>query len=396
VTASQRWFVLAIFVLSSTINYLDRQTLATVAPVLRGELRLSNAEYGWIVAAFSITYAICAPLAGLLIDRIGLHRGISLAVGLWSAAALATGWVRSFEGLLVCRAMLGVAEAGGIPAAGKAIGHYLRPAERALGNSLNQAGVSLGLILAPPIATWLTVQYNWRVAFMAAGALGLLWIPLWRAVGGWKGSPPKPSGDLSPDSNGAVLLRDHRLWAFALANALSMIPYSLWTNWTTLHLVDVNKLSFVRAAWYAWLPPLFGALGGLAGGALSFRAMNAGMDAITARTRVCLLAAAVGLVTALIPWAPSAPLAAAGISISFFAVAAFSVNMYSMPLDAFPADRAAFAVSLLVSAYGAMQALTSPMVGAIIDRWGYAPVCAVAAVAPLAAVGILKGTEARR
>src|SRR4029077_7107163 len=77
VTPSQRWFVLSIFVLSSTINYLDRQTLATVAPVLRGELPLPNEEYGWIVAAFSITYAICAPLAGLLIDRIGLHRGIS-------------------------------------------------------------------------------------------------------------------------------------------------------------------------------------------------------------------------------------------------------------------------------------------------------------------------------
>src|SRR5947208_11448483 len=175
-----------------------------------------------------------------------------------------------------------------------------------------------------------------------------------------------------------------------------MIPYSLWTNWTTLHLVDVNRLSFVRAAWYAWLPPVFGALGGVAGGALSFRAIGAGTDAIAARIRVCLLAAVACLITAAIPWAPAAILAAAGISVSFFAVAAFSVNMYSMPLDVFPADRAAFAVSLLVSAYGAMQAVTSPIVGAIIDRWGYTPVCMVAAVMPLAAVAILKGTEPRR
>ena len=388
-TASNRWFLLSIFVLSSTINYLDRQTIATVAPVLRAELRLSNAEYGWIVAAFSITYAICAPFAGLLIDRVGLHRGIALAVGLWSTAALSTGWVRSFAGLLLCRAMLGAAEAGGIPAAGKAIQQYLRPAERALGNSLNQAGVSLGLILAPPVATWLTVQYGWRTAFMATGALGFLWIPLWRVVGGGGTAGPKATAPAS-------LLGDRRLWMFALANALSMIPYSLWTNWTTLHLVDVNRLSFVRAAWYAWLPPVFGALGGVTGGALSFRSMNAGADAITARTRVCLLAAALCLVTAAIPWAPTAVLAAAGISISFFAVAAFSVNMYSMPLDVFAADRAAFAVSLLVSAYGAMQAVTSPVVGAVIDRWGYTPVCLVAAVMPLAAVAILKGTESRR
>jgi ACS family hexuronate transporter-like MFS transporter len=392
VNKSHRWLVLSVFVLSSTINYLDRQTLATLAPVLRADLHLSNAEYGWIVSAFSITYAACAPFAGLLIDRIGLDRGITLSIGLWSLAGLSTGWVRGFGGLLLCRAALGVAEAGGIPAAGKAIQRYLRPPERALGNSLNQVGVSLGLILAPPVATWLAVQYNWRTAFMATAGLGFLWIPLWRAVSD-RHIPYKPG---SAGSGSTGILRDRRLWGFALANALSMIPYSLWTNWTTLHLVDVNHLSFVRAAWFAWLPPLFGALGGLAGGALSFRWMSAGIEAVAARTRVCTLAAAGCLVTAAIPWAPDAAFAAAGISLSFFSVAAFSVNMYSLPLDVFPADRAAFAVSLLVSAYGAMQAVTSPALGAIVDRYGYTPICLGASVMPLAAVALLKWTESRR
>jgi ACS family hexuronate transporter-like MFS transporter len=389
VKPSHRWLVLSVFVLSSTVNYLDRQTLATLAPVLRSELRLSNTEYGWIVSAFSITYAACAPFAGLLIDRIGLYRGITLAIGMWSLAGICTGWVRGFGDLLLCRAMLGVAEAGGIPAAGKAIQQYLHPSERALGNSLNQGGVSLGLILAPPVATWLAVQYGWRAAFMATAALGFLWIPLWRAVG--DAALPAP-----PKGLGVSLLRDRRLWVFALANALSMIPYSLWTNWTTLHLVDVNRLSFVRAAWFAWLPPLFGALGGVAGGSLSFRWMNAGMGALTARTSVCLLAAIACLSTAVIPWAPSAGFAIAGISLSFFSVAAFSVNMYSMPLDVFPADRAAFAVSLLVSAYGAMQAVTSPILGAVVDRYGYTPVCVTASIMPLVAVAILKWTESRQ
>ena len=380
--------MLSVFVLSSTINYLDRQTLSTLAPVLRSELRLSNAEYGWIVSAFSIAYAACAPLAGLLIDRIGLYRGITLAIGMWSLAGLSAGWVRGFGDLLLCRAMLGVAEAGGIPAAGKAIQQYLRPPERALGNSLNQGGVSLGMILAPPVATWLAVQYGWRAAFMATAVLGFMWIPMWRAVGyAGDAAPPK-----ALETN---LLRDPRLWVFALANALSMVPYSLWSNWTTLHLVDVNRLSFVRAAWFAWLPPLFGALGGVAGGSLSFRWMNAGMGALSARTRVCSLAAIVCLVTAIIPWAPTAALAVVGISLSFFSVAAFSVNMYSMPLDVFPANRAAFAVSLLVSAYGAMQAVTSPVLGAVVDRYGYTPVCVTASVMPLAAVAILKWTELR-
>jgi ACS family hexuronate transporter-like MFS transporter len=389
VKPARRWLVLSVFVLSSTINYLDRQTLATLAPVLRSELHLSNAEYGWIVSAFSITYAACAPFAGLLIDRIGLYRGITVAIGMWSLVDLSTGWVRGFGDLLLCRAMLGVAEAGGIPAAGKAIQQYLHPSERALGNSLNQVGVSLGLILAPLVATWLAVQYGWRAAFMATAVLGFLWIPLWRSV-------VADSGPALPKIPGSNFLSDRRLWIFALANALSMVPYSLWTNWTTLHLVDVNRLSFVRAAWFAWLPPLFGALGGVAGGSLSFHWMNDGMAALAARTRVCLLAAIACLVTALIPWAPGAALAIVGISLSFFSVAAFSVNMYSMPLDVFPADRAAFAVSLLVSAYGAMQAVTSPILGAVVDRYGYTPVCVAASIMPLAAVAILKGTESRQ
>ena len=385
---AHRWLVLSVFVLSSTINYLDRQSLATLAPVLRSELRLSNADYGWIVSAFSITYAACAPFAGLLIDRIGLYRGITLAIAMWSLAGLSTGLVRGFGDLLLCRALLGVAEAGGIPAAGKAIHQYLRPSERALGNSLNQGGVSLGLILAPPVATWLAIQYGWRSVFMATAVLGFLWIPLWRTVGARDPASPK-----ALESN---VLRDRRLWVFALANALSMIPYSLWTNWTTLHLVDVNRLSFVRAAWFAWLPPLFGALGGVAGGSLSFRWINAGKAALAARTRVCLLAASACLITAAIPWAPTASLAVVGISLSFFSVAAFSVNMYSMPLDVFPAERAAFAVSLLVSAYGAMQAVTSPLLGAVVDRFGYTPVCVAASIMPLAAVAILKWTESRQ
>ena len=196
-------------------------------------------------------------------------------------------------------------------------------------------------------------------------------------------------------SGATGLLRDRRLWVFALANGVSMVPYSLWTNWTTLHLVDVNHLSFVRAAWFAWLPPLLGALGGLAGGSLSFRWMTAGVDAFPARLRVCGLAAAGCLATAAIPWAPSAAIAVAGISLSFFAVAAFSVNMYSLPLDVFAADRAAFAVSLLVSAYGAMQAVSSPALGAIVDRYGYTPICLGASVMPLAAVAILKWSGSR-
>lgn len=385
-----RWLVLAVFVLSSAINYLDRQTLATLAPVLRAEFRLSNAEYGLILTAFSITYAAAAPFAGMLIDRIGLNRGITLAVGLWSCAGIATGFTRGLGGLVGCRSALGVAEAAGIPGAGKAIYQYLRPAERALGNALNQAGVSLGLILAPPVATYIAVRAGWRQAFVVTGVLGLIWIPVWHWAARWGGSAPAPKLETS---TGTEILRDQRLWAFVMANALSMVGYSLWTNWTTLFLVEVHRLTLVQAAWYAWIPPVFAAAGGIAGGWLSLRIMDRGVAALGARFRVCFAAGVLSLGTAAIPYAPSPAWAAAGISLSIFAVSAFSVNMYSMPLDAFGGDRAAFAVSILVASYGAVQALISPAFGRIIDLYGYPPLAAVAALTPLAACAVLRGAR---
>ena len=140
-----RWLVLSVFVLCSAINYLDRQTLATLAPLVRAEFHLSNAQYGLILTVFSIAYAACAPFAGMLIDRVGLNRAIGLAVGVWSCAGICTGFTRGLGGLLGCRGVLGMSEAAGIPGAGKAIHRYLLPAERALGNAWNQAGVSLGV-----------------------------------------------------------------------------------------------------------------------------------------------------------------------------------------------------------------------------------------------------------
>jgi ACS family hexuronate transporter-like MFS transporter len=379
--------ILAVFVLSTAINYLDRMTLATLAPVVRSEFRLSNADYGWMVAAFSIAYAASAPLAGILTDRIGLNRAISLAVGLWSCAGIATGFTRGLEGLVACRTVLGIAEAGGIPAAGKAIHQFLRPAERGLGNALNQIAVSVGLVLAPPIATWIAVTRGWREAFVATGLIGLVWIAVWNLT--VRHAPAVPAPKIERGA-AAEMLRDPRLWAFAAANALSMVGYSLWTNWTTVYLVEVHGLTLVQAAWYAWIPPVFAAVGGLAGGWISLRLMQRGMPALAARFRACLAAAVISLATAAIPAAPSAGWACAGISLSILAVAAFSVNTYTLPLDAFGGARAAFAISILVSSYGIAQFVVSPLIGWMMDQHAYTAVALLGAVTPLGACGVLR------
>jgi len=389
--ARYRWLVLAVFVLSTAINILDRATLAALAPLLKQEFGLTNAQYGWITSAFNLTYAVSAPAAGILIDSLGLNRVISFAVGLWSCAGIATGFTRGLGGLVGCRAVLGVAEAAGIPAAGKAIHKYLLPGERALGNAVNQAGVSLGQIVAPVLATWIAVRSGWRAAFIFTGVLGLAWIPLWN----WA-ARRAPGRETPKQHGGAAMLRDRRLWVFVIANALSMMGYYLWFNWTTLYMVSAHGLTLEQAVWYVWVPPVFAAAGGFAGGWLSLRLIGRGVAAPAARFRVCMAASVIFLFTLAIPWAPSPAWTSAGISLSILAVAAFSVNMYTLPLDVFGAAPAGFAIAALVSSYGLISAVIAPIVGTVIDLHGYTPVIAVVTFTPLAACAVLWFTRSTR
>jgi len=192
------------------------------------------------------------------------------------------------------------------------------------------------------------VRGGWRQAFVVTGALGLAWIPLWN----WAARRAGPGGsDETGQRACPTVLRDRRLWAFVVANALSMIGYSLWTNWTTLYLVEVHGLTLVQAASVRVDPAALRPAGRVAGGWLSLRFIERGTSPVAARFRVCLAASVVALASAAIPAAPTPAWSSAGISLSIFAVAAFSVNMYTLPLDAFGGARAAFAVSLLVASY---------------------------------------------
>jgi len=233
-----RWLAAAAFALFTALNYLDRQTLSALAPEVKAEFRLSNEQYGWLQSAFYAVYALASPFAGLFIDRAGLHAGAMLCITAWSLAAMATGWATDFATLALCRMALGVAEAGGIPAFGKAGAIYLEPKERALGTGLNSLGVSLGSLAAPLVAGFFAVRYGWRAAFVISGAISLLWLPLWLAVRRRTPAPESETRSTVPVQTPGEMLRDRRLWILVVANILVMSTYQLWTIWTTLFLVQ--------------------------------------------------------------------------------------------------------------------------------------------------------------
>jgi ACS family hexuronate transporter-like MFS transporter len=382
-----------VFTLATSLSFLDRQVLAALAPQLQKEFQLTSQEYGYIVSAFSLSYALSAPLAGMAIDRVGLTLGTCVSIGVWSLAGIATGFVNGFAGLLGCRAWLGVAESGGIPAAGKASALYLLPGERAIGSAFGQIGISIGLVSAPVLATGVAVAYGWRSAFVIAGALGFLWIPLWLAVSR-SIRPRKLEASESTKLSVRDMIADRRLWGLMVANVLCMTVYSLWMNWTTVFLVKARGLPQDQAnLQFAWIPPVFAALGGLTGGAISYRLARSGVDLGTARYRASLISAIGLLVTAAVPHLPTTALATAAICWSFFWSVSLSANLYALPVDYFGPARAASGVAALTAAYGVMQTVLSPAVGAMVDRYGFGLVCGILSVLPLAACWVLRATR---
>ncbi|MEO8025684.1 MAG: MFS transporter [Bryobacteraceae bacterium] len=392
---SLRWVAISVMVFASALNYLDRQLLAAAGPTIRTEFNLSNRDFALIISVFSIVYACSAPVAGYLIDRIGLVKGMAYSVFLWSLAGLSTGLSTSFAGLLSTRALLGVAEGAAQPGNGKANATYLLPSELALGTAFSQLGLSGGLLAAPLIVAFLGPRYGWRSAFMVSGALGFVWIPIWLWI---SAKAPKNADSVKPpETKLSELLGDRRLWGLVIGNGLIMSLYSLWSNWTTLYFVEARGLTQTDANQnFAWIPPFFATVGAFAGGALAFRLIRSGWSVRDARLRICWLGAAAALVTAAIPWMPSPILAAAAISVSFFCVNAISTNVYAMPIDFFGGRRAGLGVAALTSAYGLMQTFISPLIGEMVDRFGFSSVCVTFALLPTFGVAVLQWTSRAR
>jgi MFS transporter, ACS family, hexuronate transporter len=385
-----RWFVLSFFVTSSALNYLERSLLGALAPVLKMEYHFSDQDYGYLVAAFSLTYAFASPLLGFLMDRVGLTPVVTVAVGIWSLAGMATGFVRSFAELLWCRVGLSMGEAGGIPGTGKAYATYLLPKERALGAGVGQLAISAGSLTAPLLAAWALHRGHWQWAFVASGSLGFLWIAGWLATNRAfpsKGGRSHAAQSTASGGDPASVLRDPRYWRLLLANFLWMSIYLLWPAWTTLFLTSRYHLTAeVANRLYAWIPPLGATAGALAGGWLSMVLIARGMQEVRARLRVCLITAVLALVTAIVPFAPTPALATLGIALSYCFVAAGSTNLYTIPVDLYGAARSAFAVSGFVAAFGATGFIFSPLFGWLVQHLGnYALLCAGVAILPLAA-----------
>lgn len=230
------WYVCGLLLLATTINYMDRQTLASAADRVKTDLNLSSERYGDLETYFGVAFAAGSLLFGFLADRVSvrwLYPGTLLA---WSAVSVATGSARNFHELLLCRTLLGLFEAGHWPCALRTTQQLLTPRERGLGNSLLQVGASVGAIITPlALRGLLTPETgSWRAALQIIGAVGAFWAVLWL--------PAVRASDLT---SAPEPVRPQSMEAPA--------PASLWRRLVVL-LVVVVTINVCWQLFRAWLP----------------------------------------------------------------------------------------------------------------------------------------------
>lgn len=194
-----RWTICALLFFATTINYLDRQVLSLLKPMLEDEFGWTNSQYANIASAFQFTYAVCLLFAGRIIDKLGTKKGYAWAIILWSVGAIvhalaipigevlvsSLGWIGlaavpvSVMGFIFSRAVLAVGEAGNFPAAIKATAEYFPKKERSFATGIFNSGTNIGAILAPLSVPWIATNYGWEMAFIVIGAIGFLWLIFW-------------------------------------------------------------------------------------------------------------------------------------------------------------------------------------------------------------------------
>ncbi len=399
-----RWWIATLLFLATVINYVDRQTLSVLAPVLRDEFRMSNTDYSRILFAFLLAYMIMQAGSGRIMDRLGTRVGFALTISWWSVAAMLHAAASSAFALGACRLLLGLGEAGNWPGAVKAISEWFPPKERAFAIGFFNSGSTIGAVIAPPLVTWIALTWGWRRAFLLTGALGFFWLIVWVLLYRKPSEHPGVSrAELdalqAAQAQGAKTagapvrwrdrLRVRQVWGLVLGRMLADPVWWFYVFWLPEYLRREREFSLAMIGYFAWIPFLTADLGCLAGGWASGFLVRRNWVVLRARKAVMLVCAA--LLVSGIPavLAKDAMVSLALISLATFAYSAWASNILTLPADLFPPSIVASVSGLSGTGAALGGMIFTLIVGAVVDRFSYVPVFVAAGLMPLVSVSII-------
>jgi ACS family hexuronate transporter-like MFS transporter len=393
----RRWLICSLLLFAASVNYVDRQVLGLLKPTLQVQFGWTEIGYSNIVFAFQLAYAAGMLFAGKVIDKLGTRLGFALAVFLWSLAAIAHAAAGSVRQFAAARISLGLGESGSFPSSIKAVAEWFPKKERALATGIFNSGTNLGTMIAPLIVTWLTYRYSWRMAFIATGALGFLWVPFWfglyrrpqedrRISAAELAYIQSDPGDKAATVPVLTLLARRQFWAVVAGRFFSDPIWYVYLFWMPDFLSRNLKLNLAGMRLPLFVIYTGASIGSIGGGWLSSSLLKRGWS-LNASRKAALFACALAVTPIMI----AARTHDAWLAIFLIALAAgahqgWSANLYTIVSDMFPRSAVASVVSLagVAGAIGGMG--IAKVVGYILQWTGsYIPVFLLAGLAYLVA-----------
>ncbi|HZV19513.1 MAG TPA: MFS transporter [Sphingobium sp.] len=388
----KRWVIFILLVLANVINYIDRQALSILVPVLREELGLTNVDYSIIVNAFLIAYALSYLGSGFLIDRIGGRMGVALCVAVWSIAASLHAAAVGFMTLIAFRFLLGLSESGINPGAVKILTRLFPPKDRAFTIGMVMGGAGIGAVFAPVVVVWLLMNANWRIAFLVTGLLGFVvlfgWFLVYRSSDEDPSKLPTFEDDVlihETPYRGAELFRLRATWIIILLHVVAGPVFFFFMFWLPSYLAQERGFSMELIGKTTWIPYLGEFLGLFVGSYVARRLIQRGYSALWARKAVGLACAVIVPISVIAGIQVANPYAI----VILMAFAMFGIGMQissfaPLPGDLFPYGNVASVTGVGGLAGSAGGVLFTTLVGVLADRGLYAvPFWIVAVVYPL-------------
>ncbi|HKF01518.1 MAG TPA: MFS transporter [Candidatus Sulfotelmatobacter sp.] len=407
-TGQVRWLICALLFFAASVNYMDRQVIGLLKPTLQAQLGWTEEGYSNIVVAFQLAYGSSLLFIGKLIDRIGTRKGFSLAVLFWSISAMAHAAATSVLQFAVARFSLGVGEAGSFPASIKAVAEWFPKKERALATGIFNSGTNVGAIVTPLVVPWLTLRFGWRMAFIATGALGLLWIVAWLSLY----RPPEESplvseGELAlvqsdPEQITATavpwrtMLRLRQAWAVGLGKFFTDPIWFVYLFWMPDFLSRNLKLDLKGMALPLFVIYSGASVGSIAGGWLSSWLIKMGWS-VNASRKTAMLVCALAVTPIMLAGRTTDAWVAVGlVALAAGAHQGWSANIYTLASDMFPRGAVASVVGFGTLLGTVSGMFISKMVGYILQTTGsYVPVFVLAGTAYLIALAFVQALAPR-
>jgi ACS family hexuronate transporter-like MFS transporter len=382
--------LLTLLILAGILNYVDRQLIAVLKPLMQESLNWSDTDYGSLTALFQLAAALAFLSTGWIVDRVGWRAANPLGVGSWSLAAVAHSWAHTFEQFVPVRLALGATESFGTPCAVKTIAESFTASQRSIAFGLMNASGNAGAIITPLVMPAVAFALGWPGAFLVAGTLGFAWVLAWlRFV---RNLPaPRPSDETSAQAGRSASMREvfseRRTWAIAGGKVLSDSVWWLLLFWAPDFFHRMFHLTMQGFALPLALIYALAALGSLLGGLISSRLIVAGSPVVEVRKGMMLGCALVALALPAALFVQSYWAAAAILGLTLAAHQGFSVNLFALTADVTPRSSVATTISIgaLCGNLAGMGVLR--LAGETLNRGaGYGLLFGLAAVAYLLAV----------